>query len=120
MGSIPLPALDIKPPQQPDMMGDVSKLMAMRSMMNQQQEQQQRIQEQQQTIADQQATTTARKAINPLDPQYKNDSDGYYADLSKSVLDNGASANAATGLQQHGLTIKKTVSANATQDTATR
>ena len=119
MGSIPLPALDIKPPQQPDMMGDVSKLMAMRSMMNQQQEQQQRIQEQQQTIADQQATTTAMKAINPLDPKYKNDSDGYYADLSKSVLDNGGSANAATGIQQHGLTIKKTVSDIAKQDAET-
>lgn len=44
MSTIPLPALDLKNPQQPDMMGDVSKLMALRSMMNQQQGQEQRIQ----------------------------------------------------------------------------
>lgn len=48
MASIPLPALDIRPQQQPDPMGEVAKLMQMRSMMGQQQMQQQSIQASQQ------------------------------------------------------------------------
>jgi hypothetical protein len=108
-GSIPLPALDVKPPQQPDVMGDMSKLMAMRGMMNQQQAQQQEMQLRQQQIQDQQATTAAMKNWDGKD----------YDALSKSVLQNGGSANAATAIQQHGLTIKKTVSDIAKQDAET-
>src|ERR1017187_1012247 len=48
MGSIPLPALDIKPPQQPDMLGSFQKLMALRGMGQQQQLQQSQLQGEQQ------------------------------------------------------------------------
>ena len=108
-GSIPLPALDVKPPQQPDVMGDMSRLMAMRGMMNQQAAQQQEMQLRQQQIQDQQATTAAMKNWDGKD----------YDALSKSVLQNGGSANAAAAIQQHGLTIKKTVSDIAKQDAET-
>jgi hypothetical protein len=108
-GSIPLPALDVKPPQQPDVMGDMSKLMAMRGMMNQQQSQQQEMQLRQQQIQDEQATTAAMKNWDGKD----------YDQLSKAVLQNGGSANAATSIQQHGLTIKKMVSDIAKQDAET-
>jgi hypothetical protein len=37
MGSIPLPALDLRPVQQPDRLGGGEKLMALKSLMNQQQ-----------------------------------------------------------------------------------
>ncbi len=116
MASIPLPALDLRPVQQPDAMGEVSKLMALKSMMGQQQIQQQQIQSnqqeqqlRQQQIKDQQATTTAMKGWDGHD----------YDALTKSVLANGGSANAATAIQQHGLTIKKTVSDIAAQDATT-
>jgi hypothetical protein len=109
MGSIPLPALDLKPVQQPDPMGDVSKLMALKSMMTQQASQQQELQIRQQQIKDQQATTAAMKDWDGKD----------YDALSKSVLQNGGSATAASAIQQHGLTIKKTVSDIAKQDSET-
>src|SRR5258708_3471564 len=105
MGSIPLPALDLKPPQQPDMMGDVSKLMALKSMMGQQQLQQQEIQIRQQQVKDQQATTSAMKNWDGKD----------WDALTKSVLENGGSSTAAQAIQQHGLTIRKTVSDIAAQ-----
>lgn len=109
MGNIPLPALDLKPPQQPDMMGDVSKLMALKSMMGQQQIQQQEIQLRQQQVKDQQATTTAMKNWDGKD----------YEALTKSVLENGGSSTAAQAIQKHGLDIKKTVSDIAAQDATT-
>lgn len=55
MGSIPLPALDVHPPQQPDPLGQYQKLVALRSLQNQQQLQQQEIQQNQQKITDTQA-----------------------------------------------------------------
>lgn len=109
MGGIPLPALDIKPPQQPDAMGDVSKLMALRSMMTNQQGQQQELQIRAQQLKDQQATTAAMKGWDGKD----------YDSLAKSVLSNGGSATAAQVVEQHGLTVKKTVSEIAAQDATT-
>lgn len=109
MGNIPLPALDLKPPQQPDMMGDVSKLMALKSMMGQQQMQQQEIQKNQQALKNQQATTEAMKHWDGKD----------YDALTKSVLDYGGDATAAQAIQKHGLDIKKTVSDIAAQDATT-
>ena len=55
MGSIPLPALDVHPPVQPDPLGQFQKLVALRSLQNQQQLQQQEIQQNQQKITDTQA-----------------------------------------------------------------
>jgi hypothetical protein len=109
MASIPLPALDLKPPQQPDVMGDVSKLLALRSMMGQQQLQQQELQIRAQQVKDQQATTSAMRDWDGKD----------YDVLAKSVLDHGGSATAAQGVQQHGLAIKKAVSDIAAQDATT-
>jgi hypothetical protein len=109
MSSIPLPALALKPVEQPDVMGNVSKLTALKSMMTQQASQQQELQIRDQQIKDQQATTAAMKNWDGKD----------YDALSKSVLENGGSANAATAIQQHGLTIKKTVSDIAKQDAET-
>src|ERR1035441_3002679 len=107
--SIPLPALDIKPPQQPDMLGSFQKLMALRGMGQQQQLQQQQLvsgqQEQQlrQTqIQDQQATTAALNSVDPSDPKYKDNPLQYYSDVQQNVLKNKGSANAALAVQQHG------------------
>jgi hypothetical protein len=126
MGSIPLPALDIKPPQQPDMLGSFQKLMALRNMGQQQQLQQQQLvsgqQEQQlrqQTIQDQQATTAAMKAVDPTDPKYKENPSQYYGDLQAAALQHGASSQASMAIQQHGLTVQKTVSDIAKQDADT-
>jgi hypothetical protein len=44
MGNIPLPALGVQAPQQPDVMGGLSKLLAIRGMLGQQQLQQQAMQ----------------------------------------------------------------------------
>jgi len=116
MGSIPLPALDIHPPQQQDPLAGLEKLQQLKSLMNQQQIQQQTIasgqQDQQikaQQIKDQQATTAAMKSWDGKD----------YDVLAKSVLANGGSATAADAVAQHGLTIKKTISDIAAQDAAT-
>lgn len=106
---IPLVALSSQPPQQPDLMGGVGKLLAIKSMLGQQQMQQQEIAVKQQQRADLEATTTAMKSWDRKD----------YEALSKSVLDNGGSAAAATAIQQHGLTLKKTVSDIAAQDATT-
>jgi hypothetical protein len=101
MSSIPLPALAIQPPQQQDPLGNISKLMAMKSMLVQQQSQQQELQIRAQQVKDQQATTAAMKGVDPTLDKYKNNSAGYYSDLSQAVLDNGGSATAATAMQQH-------------------
>ena len=68
MSSIPLPALDIRPPQQPDMMGDMSKLMTLRSLMGQQQLQQQQIQEGQLRLQDQQVLRSSAKGLDWTQP----------------------------------------------------
>jgi hypothetical protein len=106
MSSIPLPALSIHPPQQENPAEQLGKMVQMKSMLQNQQMKQGEIQLQQQQIKDQQAMTTAMKNWDGKD----------YDALSKSVLQNGGSANAATQIQQHGLTIKKTVSDIAAQD----
>lgn len=117
MGSIPLPALHVNPPQQQDPMAGMEKLVQLKSLMQGQQMQQQEMQIRGQQVKDQQATTAAMKAIDPS--KYQSDPSAYYADVSKSVLDNGGSATAAQGVQQHGLTVLKTVSDMHAQDAAT-
>lgn len=109
MASIPLPALDIKPPQQPDMMGDVSKLMALKSLQNQQQMQGGQLQLQQQQIKDQQARTKALAGWDGKNPD----------DLTKSVLHYGGSADAAAQEQQRILGIRDTASQIALRDAQT-
>lgn len=100
-------------------MGDVSKMLALKSMMGQQQVQQQEMQQRQQQLNDQKATTQAMKSIDPTQDKYKENPQQYYSDAAQSVLANGGSATAAQGLQQHGLTVQKTVSDIHAQDAAT-
>lgn len=109
MATIPLPALDLKTPQEPGPLDNVSKLMALRSMMTNQQSQQQELQIRQQQVKDQQATTAAMKSWDGKDP----------AKLAQLVLDNDGSANAATGVQQHFLQVKDTASQIAQRDSQT-
>lgn len=109
MASLGPPLPELKLPQQPDPMGQISKLMALRSMMTQQQSQQQELQIRAQQVKDQEATTAAMKDWDGKD----------YGALAKSVLQNGGSATAAQGVQQHGLTVNKTISDIAAQDAAT-
>ncbi|MGH9505227.1 MAG: hypothetical protein ACRD20_20430 [Terriglobales bacterium] len=109
MSTIPLPALAIKPPEQPDVLSGIQKLYALRSMQQQQQTQQQEQQIRAQQITDQQATTAAMKNWDGKS----------YDDLSKSILDNGGSATAAQNVQLHGLNIKKQISDIAAQDATT-
>lgn len=54
MSSIPLPALSIRPPQEPDVTGNIERLVALKSMLGQQQMQQQEIALKQQQVKDQQ------------------------------------------------------------------
>ena len=110
--SIPLPALAVQPPPQQDPMGGLSKLLALKSMLGQQQLQQQEVQKNQVALQNQQATTAAMKDADPTSPTF-------YDDVSKDVLKNGGTADAAIALQQHGLTVKKTVSEIAAQDATT-
>src|SRR6185312_842790 len=119
MSSIPLPALHVNPPQPQDPMASVEKLVQLKSLMQNQQYQQQEMQVRAQQIQDQAATTAAMKAIDPTQDKYQKDPSSYYADVSKSVLDNNGSATAAQAVQQHGLTVLKTVSDMRAQDAAT-
>jgi hypothetical protein len=70
MGSIPLPALDLRPVQQPDRLGGAEKLMALKSLMNQQQLQGGQLQLQQQRIKDQQCSPQAFKNWDPKSQNY--------------------------------------------------
>jgi hypothetical protein len=110
VSSIPLPALDVNT-QQRDPLEAYSRLVQLRTMAQQQQLQQGQIQLQRQAIRDQQALT---QAFQQWDPQKQT-----YDDLAKSVTNNGGSGNAALQIQQHALTIKKTVSDIAAQDATT-
>lgn len=98
MGSIPLPALSIKPPEQPDILGQYGKMMSLKSMLGQQQIQQQNIQEGALTLKDQQT-------MRSLAPQFvtKDDSGkvtGYDTDgFAKAALSKGVSPQKVTALQ---------------------
>ena len=97
---IPLPALDVKPPSIPqNPLAEFAQVSALKSQMQNQQLQQQEMQLRQQQIKDQQATTSAMQNWDPKSQTYD--------DLAKSVLQNGGSANVATAIQQHGLTVQQ-------------
>lgn len=124
MGSIPLPALDIKTPQQPDFLEKYGQLMQLKNAQQQSQMQQQEaplriqalqqqaqsgqigLQQQQQQLKNQQALTQA----------YQTWDGKSYNDLAHLALKNGATGEAVQSIQQHGLTIQKTASDIAEQD----
>lgn len=115
MGAYGLPALDIKTPQQPDLLEKYSQITALRNAQQQQQLNQQeaplrlqqmqqgvqsgglQLQQQQQALKDQQAVTAAMqqwdgKDLNSLEPL---------------ILKNGGSGQAVIGLKQKQLEIQK-------------
>ena len=109
---IPLPALDVQAPPQQNPMGNLSQLLQMKGMLGQQQMQQQDIQQKNIALQNSQAVTAAMRNADPNSPTF-------YDDLARGVLKNGGTADAALGIQQHGLTIRKTVSDIAAQDATT-
>lgn len=108
MGSIPLPALDVKTPQQPDILEKFGQLAALR---NNQQEYQQRqalmpiqqqtaqlgLQQQQIAMQDQKAITAAMQQWDGKDLN----------DIAPLVIKNGGSGQAVIGLKQKQLEIQK-------------
>jgi hypothetical protein len=127
MGSIPLPALDIKAPQQQDLLQKFGQLQQLQNMRQQSQMQQQeaplrmqalqqqtqlgagQVQQQQQAIADQKAMTAS---MNQWDGKNIDD-------LLPLVLKNGGSATAVMGLKQKSLEMKEKYSQIAKDDAAT-
>jgi hypothetical protein len=123
MGSIPLPALDVKTPQQPDMMGEmgnVMRLQALRQQMANAPLQTQALQQQVQAgqmenqqrqlqLNDQQAMTKAMQQWDGKD----------LSALPSLVLKNGGSATAVIGLKQKSLEMQKQYSDIAAQDATT-
>jgi len=108
MGSIPLPALDIKTPQQPDLLSKYSQLQQLRASQQQLAMQQQeaplrmqalqqqtqlgagQVQQQQQQLNDQKAMTAAMQSWDGKD----------YTQLPALVIKNGGSATAVMGLKK--------------------
>jgi stage V sporulation protein SpoVS len=127
MASIPLPALDVKTPQQPDLLSKFGQLQQLQNLRQQSQMQQQEaplrmqalqqqtqagaldIQKQQQGLKDQQAMTAA----------YTKWDGKNYDDLSHLALENGASGEAVQKIQQHALDVKMKYSQIAKDDAAT-
>ncbi len=118
MASIPLPALDPKIPQQPDILEKYSQFNAVRNLQQnaplQRQALQQNIQEgelgiqqKQQQIKDQQAVTAAMNGWDGKD----------YNDILPLVLKNGGSAQAVMGLKKNILD-QRTQIATAAKDNA--
>ena len=127
MGSIPLPALSVRPVAQPDVLANTTRLAQLRGL---QQEEQQRaamapyqqqiaqqqaqsgqlqLQQQQIALKDQQAMTAAMQQWdgNKID------------DLPALVIKNGGSANAVMGLKNQIIGQKQKISQMAAEDAAT-
>lgn len=127
MSSIPLPALDLKPPQTPDVAGQFGNLLRLKALQQQSQQQaaeaplRQQIlqnqaqstalatQQQQQTMKDQQAMTAAMQQWDGKDLN----------GLVPLVVKNGASANAVIGLKQKVLAQKQQAASIAASDATT-
>src|SRR6516165_6946712 len=114
MGSIPLPALDIKPPQPIDLLGQYAKIQEIRAQQQQQAYQQQQmayqqqmqplqLQQQQNLVTQQQLQMKSQQAI----AQAYIDSDG---DLNQTMVRArraGALPNDLLGLQQHAIQMQQ-------------
>ena len=95
------PALAIQPPQIQDPLQEYQRVAQIKGQIQQQELQQQDIAIKKQQAQDLQATTAAMQEADPKSPTY-------FDDLPKLVLKHGGSANAATAMQQHGMTVQKT------------
>lgn len=90
-GQFGLPALAIKPQEQPDLLGEVGKVAQLKNMIQQGQIGQISLQQQKQQLADQQAATAAMHDWDGKDIQQ----------LPTLMLKHGASATAVIGMKQH-------------------
>lgn len=128
MGSLSaLPALDVKTPQQPDLLQQFSQLQALKG--NQQAMQQRAALAPLQQEAAQQNVQTGQLDIQQKQQQLKNQQaltqayqtwDGRsYEDLAHLALKAGATGDAIQAIQQHGLTLRKTASDIAESDAKT-
>lgn len=101
MSTIPLPALDVRPPATPpNPLEEFARVAQIRGQMQTQQSQQQEMQLRQQQINDTQATTSAMKSADPNSPTY-------FEDVGKGILSNNGSASAVAGWQKHALDVKQ-------------
>lgn len=115
MATIPLPALDVRPPQQqPSPLEQYGQLMAIRNAQQEQQMRQQQmqtgaiqqqgaqvqLQQQQQALSDQKAMTAAMQNWDGKD----------YNDILPLVIKNGGSANAVIGLKSKILEQQQSIS----------
>lgn len=100
MGSIPLPALAIKPPEQPDILGDYAKALSVKDLIakqalipGQQQIQQQTIQQNQNTLTGQQLELQDQQKLRALQPQFvKKDDSGNITGYDYSGFLNAANS----------------------------
>jgi hypothetical protein len=109
MGNIPLPVLSLKQPQQPDVVGDMRNLLAIKSVLGDQQMQDVQLQQAKQSQADQQAMTKAMQSWDGKD----------YTQIPSLVLKNGGSANAVFTASQHIQQMKLQASDIAAKDAET-
>jgi hypothetical protein len=103
-----LPALDVRPPATPpNPLAEFGQIAAIQQHQQQMQLQQQEIQKNQQALTDNAGVT---RAMQDWDP-----STGDYNTLAQNALKYGASANAVTAIQQHGLQVQQ-LTANLTKE----
>lgn len=109
MSSIPLPALGLRQPEQPDMFGNLAKALSVKNLIQENQAGGIQLQQQQQALKDQQAGTAALHEWDGQDPEQ----------LTKLMAKNGASINAVLATKQHFLDTKAKYSAIAKDDAET-
>jgi hypothetical protein len=116
MSNIPLPALSIQPPQQPDLLGQVAKVRQIQAMGQEQQLRQQKvqsnaldIQQQERDARDSQAMTAAMQEWDGKNPD----------ELPGLLIKNKASAKAVFGMKSSILEQKKTYAQIAKDDAET-
>jgi len=109
MGSIPLPALGIKPPEQPDILGQVAKVQQLQNLRQTSQENALDLQTKQRDLQDQQAMTASMQQWDGKNPD----------ELTGLMIKNKASAKAVMGMKSAILTQKKQYSEIAKDDAET-
>lgn len=127
MAGIPLPALDVRAPQQPDLMQNMGNLMALKNAQQQMQLRQQLAPYQLQDAQNQAQlsalnTQKAQADLNDRNAMTKalNQWDGKdYGSLAHLALQNGASGPAVMGIQQQALALRDTASKIAASDAIT-
>ncbi len=105
MGTIPLPALAVKTPEQPDIVGGLQRILAIKSVLGQQQLQQQEVQQGDIKLHDQQAASAAMRDWDGKDIN----------DLPGLILKNGGSATAVFNAKNSIVDYQSKL-ANATKD----